>query len=115
MLYFPFKIHSFIEEGISDILQKMKQSLNQATNQAKLFLFIVLFMNRDSLYEYEPYHPYLNLSKYNLSADSIKNIVFYVIVREMMYGFGDNVQTIPQTVNLMEAIAKDYLQTIVLK
>lgn len=32
----------------------------------------------------------------------------------MMYGFGDNVQTLPQTVNLMEAIAKDYLQTIVL-
>lgn len=71
-------------------------------------------MNRDSLYEYEPYHPYLNLSKYDLSADGIKNILFMQIVREMMYGFGDNVQTLPQTVNLMEAIAKDYLQTIVL-
>lgn len=40
-------------------------------------------------------------------------IIFCKIVREMMYGFGDNIQTLPQTVNLMEAIAKDYLQTVV--
>lgn len=32
----------------------------------------------------------------------------------MMYGFGDNIPSIPQTVNVMDNIVKDYLQTVVL-
>lgn len=66
----------------------------------------------DKLFEYEPYHPYVDLSDINFKEDSINNNKN--LVEEMMYGFGDNIPSIPQTVNVMDNIVKDYLQTVVL-
>lgn len=66
----------------------------------------------DKLFEYEPYHPYVDLSDINFKEDSINNNKN--LVEEMMYGFGDNIPSIPQTVNVMDNIVKDYLQAVVL-